>query len=87
MKFPKNPFPKIEVWWLDPQSHSEWTELSNKELEEPALCHTIGFLVHKTKERIVIASDLAYGDHKQVDSYGSVITIPVSIILSSSIKL
>lgn len=51
MKIP----PVVSVTWVDAQhSAGEWTPIVSK--DELPLIHTAGYLIHRTKKRLVVAS-------------------------------
>ena len=81
VQYPKIKYRHIVLYWIDPQSNTEWKDINDVEKERPALCISCGWEINRTKDNVTITSDLACGDGKNIDSYGNCITIPLSSII------
>jgi hypothetical protein len=67
----------VHVIWFDAHSEDAWTE--KKDLTfEPTRCHSVGYLVKRTKHAITVAGS-AHGIDTDID-YSCVITIPAGCI-------
>ena len=44
----------VEVTWRDSNGYSKWESLADYAYLKPALCRTVGYLLHKDKKEIVI---------------------------------
>lgn len=47
----------VKVTWIDAESHNEWVEV--KDLVDPSICTTVGFLVKETEEFYYIAATVS----------------------------
>ena len=68
-------FKMIMVTWHDAVSVDEWTDL-NEAAPAPALCHSVGFLHTKDKEKIT----LALNHDAQNDNVSCIMTIPLGMV-------
>ena len=71
----------VSIHWLDAQSSCEWKHLDDIEDQQLALCISVGYLVHETKESLTLATDFASTDRLEIDSIGNTIVIPKSCII------
>ena len=53
---------RVEVTWEDATSLDPWTEMDEARDLETAKCTTIGYLIFKDNERVVIASNVSEDD-------------------------
>jgi hypothetical protein len=67
------------VDWVDATGATEWTTEAEAKLSTPALVTTIGVILVKDEQRVVIASTLGHGADRAV---GDVTTIPAQWIKS-----
>ena len=56
----KRIYPLVEVTWNDATELKEWKEEHEEEEMKPCPILSVGFLVKKTKDYIVIAQDLSH---------------------------
>lgn len=68
---PPNP---VEVYWQDATSVSEWMNTEQALQETPVECHTVGYLLHKTKKLLRVVRTV-HNDGAQV---GDVFMIPTA---------
>ena len=47
----------VKITWVDAESQNEWSEV--KDLEDPSLCTTIGFLIKETEGFYYIAATIS----------------------------
>ena len=69
----------VAVDWLDATGATEWTTEAEAKLSTPALVTTVGVILVKDDQRIVIASTLGHGADRAV---GDVTTIPATWVKS-----
>ena len=56
----KNDYPRVEVDWIDSAFHRGWSTLETKQKEmNVAQCRTVGFLIHRDRDKLCISSHLA----------------------------
>lgn len=69
----------VVITWKDIVSKADWvgTISEIKEELEPALCVSVGWIVHNTQEHITIADSFIKEDH----TFGGVTTIPHAVVL------
>ena len=68
----------VEVLWLDTEGNSSWMDRRIALASTPPLICTVGFLMLKNKEKLVIAS--SYGD-EQEGNVSDVNTIPAGCVV------
>lgn len=55
----------VYVQWVDHCSHTEpWTKIEESRRLEPVVVHSVGYVLHETKDRIILAS--SYNTEDQV---------------------
>lgn len=61
------PRPIVEITWTDANSSHGWT--APDELEEllAAPCHTVGYLIHETREALTLAGSLDLSNKENVE--------------------
>jgi hypothetical protein len=64
----------VHITWVDSQVDLGWKRVDPK---ITLLCESVGYLVEKTKDRVIIATNFAHGD---VVSYGQHTHIPTCSI-------
>ena len=73
----------ISVVWIDSSTRSSWVygeEIGNL---DPCMCVTVGFLVKKTKKKIVLVQSLG-----EADGANATIAIPIStVVCQGKVKL
>lgn len=47
----------VRIVWIDAESHNDWMEV--KDLEDPSLCTTIGFLIKETEGFYYVAATIS----------------------------
>ena len=76
----RNPLPKtiVVIVWKDIISMADWvgTISEIKEEIEPILCVSVGWIVHKTKEKITLADSFSK-DH----TFGGLTSIPTEVVV------
>lgn len=50
--------PMVEVEWIDSVASGGWRKIEDYETREPTNCVSVGYLVSKTRERIVLLQNL-----------------------------
>jgi len=68
----------VAVDWLDAQRHMDWTDQADAEALEPPLCTTVGFIVKRTRKKLVLAATIGHGD----SDIGEIIVIPSGMVRS-----
>lgn len=82
----KNPYPLIEVVWVDSTSHPD-TWVAIEDIPDPARVNTTGFLVKETAVYIVVASSVS-DEEDAIQTVGNTMTIPIGMIVSrTAIKI
>ena len=66
------------VDWEDAQRHTEWMDAADAANLEPPLCTTVGFIVKRTKTKLVISATIGHGD----SDIGEVLVIPAGWVKS-----
>lgn len=74
-------FKPVQVIWVDPQGGSGWLEVIRARNMKPHLCETVGFLLYKDKERIVMAASRSWSTSGDVE-VGDRVTIPTACVVS-----
>ena len=73
----------ISVVWIDSSGNGSWVYGEEIGSLDPCMCISVGFLVKKTKKKIVIVQSLG-----ETDGVNATIAIPVStIICKGKVKL
>ena len=67
----------VSVEWVDSTSRPGWNSLDT---EADLRVISVGFLIHETKERVVLAKSIALGNPRDVHSYHSQMHIPTCCI-------
>ena len=86
----KNDFPYkfYKCWWSDIISCSNWSSISDIKKSKTAVCITMGWLVHTSKEKFVFIGDINFNDDGTINEGGNSTVIPKSNILKlKEIKL
>ena len=62
MKRPRQHFPLVEIWWDDAtELEGGWSK--EVDIPEPAMALSVGFLVHESKEHLILALDTDEAGH------------------------
>ena len=65
----------VEVKWNDATGESGWMDINKAKLSKPARPVSLGYLLDKTKERIIIFTDYIVDDEDGTLTVGNVTTI------------
>jgi hypothetical protein len=74
----------VFVLWEDANSDSSWNELSTIEQMLPTICISVGFLINKTEDAFVLASDFTTdlkNDTFVIAEGGNTMVIPTKNVL------
>lgn len=69
---------KVEIVWLDTVAESKWNDIKDVKKEEPARIINIGYVVKRTKEKIILCS--AYSEKKE-DRQCDYTVIPMGVVI------
>ena len=82
------PYKFYKCWWSDIISDSSWQSLSAIQKSKTAVCITMGWLIHNSKNKFIFVSDLNFNDDGTINEGGNSTVIPKSNILKlKEIKL
>ena len=82
------PYKFYMCWWSDIISCSNWSSLSDIKKSKTAVCITMGWLIHTSKEKYVFIGDINFNDDGTINEGGNSTVIPKSNILKlKEIKL
>ena len=82
------PYKFYMCWWSDIVSDSSWSPLQQIKKSKTAICITMGWLIHSSKNKFVFVGDINFNDDGTVNEGGNSTVIPKSNILKlKEIKL
>ncbi len=82
------PYKFYKCWWSDIISDSSWSPLQQIKKSRTAICITMGWLIHSSKDKFVFVGDINFNDDGTVNEGGNSTVIPKSNILKlKEIKL
>ena len=68
----------VEVKWNDATGESGWMDINKAKLSKPARPVSLGYLLEKTKEKLIIFTDYIVDDEDGTLTVGNVSTIPAA---------
>ena len=68
----------VEVKWNDATGESGWMDINKAKLSKPARPVSLGYLLEKTKEKLIIFTDYIVDDEDGTLTVGNVTTIPAA---------
>lgn len=68
--------------WLDITGSADWSTPDKAAKEEPAVCYTIGFIIHKDKKKTVFSNEFSFMEPHEV---GNRTVIPNSVIIKKTL--
>ena len=68
----------VEVKWNDATGESGWMDINKAKLSKPAKPVSLGYLLEKTKEKLIIFTDYIVDDEDGTLTVGNVTTIPAA---------
>ena len=71
-------YPLVEVKWNDAAGESGWMDINKAKLSKPAKPVSLGYLLEKTKEKLIIFTDYIVDDEDGTLTVGNVTTIPAA---------
>ena len=71
-------YPLVEVKWNDATGESGWMDINKAKLSKPARPVSLGYLLEKTKEKLIIFTDYIVDDEDGTLTVGNVSTIPAA---------
>ena len=71
-------YPLVEVKWNDATGESGWMDINKANLSKPARPVSLGYLLEKTKEKLIIFTDYIVDDEDGTLTVGNVSTIPAA---------
>ena len=71
-------YPLVEVKWNDATGESGWMDINKAKLSKPARPVSLGYLLEKTKEKLIIFTDYIVDDEDGTLTVGNVTTIPAA---------
>ena len=71
-------YPLVEVKWNDATGESGWMDINKAKLSKPAKPVSLGYLLEKTKEKLIIFTDYIVDDEDGTLTVGNVSTIPAA---------
>lgn len=82
------PYKFYKCWWSDICSSPNWESLNHLKKSKTAVCITMGWLIHSSKDKFVFVGDINFNDDGSVNEGGNSTVIPKSNILKlKEIKL
>jgi len=82
------PYKFYMCYWSDIISCSNWASLPDIKKSKTAVCITMGWLIHTSKEKYVFIGDINFNDDGTINEGGNSTVIPKSNILKlKEIKL
>jgi len=75
------PYKFYKCWWSDIISCSSWSSISDIKKSKTAVCITMGWLVHTSKEKLIFIGDINFNEDGTVNEGGNSTVIPKSNIL------
>ena len=71
-------YPLVEVIWNDATGESGWMDINKAKLSKPAKPVSLGYLLEKTKEKLIIFTDYIVDEEDGTLTVGNVSTIPAA---------
>ena len=71
-------YPLVEVKWNDATGESGWMDINKAKLSKPARPVSLGYLLEKTKEKLIIFTDYIVDEEDGTLTVGNVSTIPAA---------
>ena len=71
-------YPLVEVKWNDATGESGWMDINKAKISTPARPVSLGYLLEKTKEKLIIFTDYIVDDEDGTLTVGNVSTIPAA---------
>ena len=71
-------YPLVEVKWNDATGEAGWMDINKAKLSKPARPVSLGYLLEKTKEKLIIFTDYIVDDEDGTLTVGNVTTIPAA---------
>ena len=71
-------YPLVEVKWNDATGESGWMDINKAKISKPAKPVALGYLLEKTKEKLIIFTDYIVDDEDGTLTVGNVTTIPAA---------
>ena len=71
-------YPLVEVNWNDATGEAGWMDINKAKLSKPARPVSLGYLLEKTKEKLIIFTDYIVDDEDGTLTVGNVTTIPAA---------
>lgn len=88
MNIPNVKLPYKILWWKDIVSDATWVSYEEAIKCKPAICISTGWILKKTKDVCIIASDLNFDEAGEIQDVSNVTTIPIqNIIKIKDIKI
>jgi hypothetical protein len=75
------PYKFYKCWWSDIISFSNWATIPEIKKSNTAVCITMGWLVHQSKEKFVFIGDVNFNEDGTINEGGNSTVIPKSNIL------
>ena len=71
-------YPLVEVKWNDATGESGWMDINKAKISKPARPVSLGYLLYKNKEKLIIFTDYIVDDEDGTLTVGNVTTIPAA---------
>ena len=75
------PYKFYKCWWSDIIFDSSWSPLQHIKKSKTAVCITMGWLIHSSKDKFVFVGDINFNEDGSVNEGGNSTVIPKSNIL------
>ena len=74
-----------KIWlckWKDITGSADWSSPERAAKEEPAICYTVGFIVHQDKHKTIFSNEFSLVDPAEI---GNRTVIPNSVIVKKTL--